>query len=169
MAEALDLKFALQLVGSLTNAQALTTPSDPVNQKYTIPFSNGTAANQGNMLWHDQRTIAASGTENLDMAGSLVSEFGTTITFTVLKGIVVYAATANTNNVDISRPSSNGLVLFAAASDKLAGIRPGGLFAWIDPSAAGLTVTAGSGDLLTFTNSAGSTGVTYDVWLFGEV
>lgn len=79
------------------------------------------------------------------------------------------AAVGNTNNVVVTRPATNGLVLFAAASDALAGLKPGGLFLFTDPSAPGLAVTAGTGDLLTISNSGAGTSVTYDIVIVGTV
>jgi len=45
-------------------------------------------------------------------------------------------------------------------------VKPGGCFVLAWPG-TGLTVTAGTADLITVTNSAGSTGVTYKVILIG--
>lgn len=161
----LSLQVALKLIGSLTNALDLTTPIDPISKDYTFNVGNGTGAGQGNMIWHDQRSVGTSG-EDLDLAGGLTNAFGSTVTFTAVKGILVYASPANSGNVIVSRPASNGLVLFAAASDALAGLTPGGIFLFTDPSAAGLAVTASSGDLLNVDASTGT--VTYDVWIWGE-
>ena len=168
MAEALSLQAVVKLVGSLTNALDLSTPSDSFSKDYTITFGNGTGINQGNMLWHDQSTLAASAAETHDLSGGLTSVFGTAIVFTVIKGLVVYAAPANTNNVQVTRPASEGVTIFLAAGDGLS-VRPGGLFVWIDPTAAGIAIGAGASDDLTFTNSSGGTGVTYDIWIWGEV
>lgn len=168
MAEAVSLQAILKLVGSMTNALDLSTSSDPLSRDYTITYASGTGANQANMWWHDQRILTASATENLDLAGSLTSAFGTTITMTSMKGILVFAATANTNDVQVTRPATNGVPWLIAAGDGIA-LKPGAWVAWFDPSANGATVTAGTGDLITFTNSAGGTSVTYDVFLLGEV
>jgi hypothetical protein len=165
MAESLNLQLIFKLIGSVENALDLSIPVQAINSDYSTTFSNGTGANQGNMFWHDQRTTDSTG-ESLDLAGGLTSAFGTTITFAVVKGIVIRASTSNSTNVVISRPA-NGLVVFAAQGDELAGLKPGGLFVWTDPSAAGLTVTAGTGDLLKVAASSGS--VTYDVAIWGEV
>jgi hypothetical protein len=167
MAIALNtLQVVVKMVGELTNVLDLSLPIDSFDQDYTTTFSDGTGANQGNMLWHDQRSVG-TGSEDLDLAGGLTSAFGTTITFAVIKGILIYAAAANTGNIIVSRPASNGLVLFAAASDALAALKPGGLFLFTDPSAAGLTVTASTGDLLNIDSSSGTS--VYDVWIWGEV
>lgn len=164
MAE-LSLKMVLQMVGSLTSARDLSIPADNFSVDYTKAFSNGTGANQGNMIWHDQRSTDGTG-EDLDLAGGVTSAFGAALTFTAVKGILIVASAANSGNVVVSRPASNGLVLFAAASDALAGLKPGGAFLFTDPSAAGLTVTASTGDLLHVAASSGT--VTYDVWVWGE-
>lgn len=168
MAEAVSLQVIRKLIGSMTQTTDLSTAMDAINRDYSQVYSNGTGASQANMWWHDQRTLTASATEDLDCAASLTSVFGTSITFTSLKGIIVFAATANTNNVNVIRPASNGVPIFLAAGDGIA-VKPGMVFEWFDPSANGALVTAGSGDLITFTNSAGSTSVTYDVFLLGEV
>ena len=168
MAEAVDLKVILKLVGTMTQATDLSSPVDNLARDYTIAYANGTGANQANMWWHDQRTLTASATEDLDLAGSLISVFGTTITLTSLKGVFVFAATANTNNVNVTRPAANGITWRLAAGDGI-GLKPGAWVAWFDPSANGATVTAATADLITFTNSAGGTSVIYDVFLLGEV
>ena len=168
MAEAVSLQVVFKLIGAMTQATDLSSPSDVLSRDYTMAYANGTGANQANMWWHDQRTLTASATEDLDLAGSLTSVFGTTITLTSLKGVFVYAATANTNNVNVTRPASNGITWLLAAGDGIS-IKPGAFLAWFDPSANGATVTAATADLITFTNSAGGTSVVYDVFLLGEV
>ena len=168
MAEALSLNVMLKMVGALSNALDLSTPTDAFLKDYSLTFANGTGINQANMLWHDQRTLTASAAETLDISGGLTSAFGTTIVFTAIKGLLVYAASGNTNDVQVTRPASEGVTLFLAASDGIA-VRPGGVFLWVDPTAAGTAVVAATSDDLTFTKSAGSTSVTWDVWIWGEV
>ena len=134
-----SVSVALDLVSSLD----LRSVTDPIRYGANFSFTNGTGANQANEAFADTRTLAASGTEDLDLAGGL-------------------------NNVQVTRPASNGLVAFMAASDGIA-LTPGACFALIAPDANGIAVTAGTGDLLTITNSAGTTGVTYDIVIVGTV
>jgi hypothetical protein len=139
-----------------------------LDKDYTIAFTTtGAGANAVNRLFTDTRTLSASATEDLDLAGVLTDSFGQTLTFARIKYIVIKAAAANTNSVQITRPASNGLVLFMAASDGLS-LAPGEVFVWVSPGASGKAVTASTGDLLTITNSAGTTGVTYDVIIGGS-
>lgn len=163
---ALTTRITLSAVAELTSALDLATASVPMDMQTTIRLATGTAANQADKIFHDRRTLAASGTEDLDLAGALTDPLGAALTFARIKAVIVKAADGNTNNVNITRPAANGVPLFLAASDGIA-VRPGGLFCWVAPDATAVAVTAGTGDLLTFTNSAGSTSVTYDVVLIG--
>lgn len=170
MAEAVSLQIVQKLLGSMSFALDLSTPADPLSIDASVTFANGTGANQANMWWHDTRTLGASASENIDLAGSLVSTFGTTITFTSIKAIYIKASSANNsaNNVNVARGSSNGFVLFLAVSDGFA-LPPGASALFINPNADGWAVTAGTGDILTITNSAGTNSVTYDIFILGEV
>ena len=92
----------------------------------------------------------------------------TTLTFARIKAIHISAAAGNTNNVQVTRPASNGVPWLMAAGDGIA-LRPGAAMTWSSGSAdaTGVAVTAGTGDLITITNSAGTTGVTYNVVIVG--
>ena len=132
----------------------------------SISLSSGTGSNQANLMFADTRTLSASGTENLDLAGSLADPLGTTLTFATVKAIRVCAAAANTNNVVVGGAGSNTFTgPFADATDKIA-VRPGGCFLWVAPG-TGATVTASTGDILLVANSGGSTSVTYDIIIIG--
>jgi hypothetical protein len=164
---ALSSKLSLHLVSTLTSALDLSTATDVLDYPVTYNLVTGTGTTSGNadMQWSDTRTLTASATEDLDFAGSLTNALGSTQTFARIKAIIVTAAAANTNNVNIIRPAANGVPLFLAASDGTP-VLPGGTFMWVAP-AAGVVVTAGTGDLVTFTNSAGSTSVTYSIIVLG--
>lgn len=163
---ALTSKITLSVVAELTSALDLATASVPLSLTETIRLSSGTGANQADKIFHDQRTLAASASEDLDLAGALTDALGSTITMAKLKGLIVVAASGNTNSVNVSRPASNGVPLFAAAGD-LISVLPGGIFAWVAPGASGVAVTAGTGDLITVANSSSGSSVTYDVVIIG--
>jgi len=154
------------IIATETKTTDLSVATDVLNYNKRIELATGTGSNQADLIFHDQRTLIASATEDLDLAGSLTDQFGTTLTLARIKGIVVTAAAANTNNVNVIRPASNGVPIFLAAGDGMP-VKPGGRFEWWAPDATGIAVTAGTGDLLTFTNSAGTTSVTYDVIIIG--
>jgi hypothetical protein len=162
---------------SVTAELRLTASGHHVNQldlgAADLPFAvsvshslvTGTAAGQADRVFTDTRTLAASATEDLDLAGVLLDAFGQAITFATIKAILIKAAAGNTNNVNVTRPASNGVPLFLAAGDGIP-IKPGYGFGWFG-SGAGVAVTPTTGDLLTITNSGAGTPVTYDIVIIG--
>lgn len=163
---ALTSQITLSADCTQTSALDLVTATVPLAFSQRIRLATGTGANQADKLFSDTRTLAASATEDLDLSGSLADAFGTTFTLARVKAVIVTAAAANTNNVNVSRPATNGVPLFAAAGD-LIPVRPGGMFCWVAPDATAVVVTAATGDLLTFTNSASGSSVTYSVVIVG--
>jgi hypothetical protein len=135
-----------------------------VIKDYTLPNGVGTAGVDG--VFADERTLAASATENLDLSGVLTDAFGSVLSFARIKALIVQANDANVNDVHVGVGAANGLVtLFPTASSHVK-VKPGGLFVWVAPG-AGILVTAGTGDLLVVTNSAAGTSVTYKVIVVG--
>lgn len=163
----LSATIKASITGDLTRAIDLAGASSPLARLVSIAFTDGVGANQANVLWHDQRTLAASAAESLDFAGGgLTDIYGNAISLARIKALGVFPAAANLNNLHVERHATAGIPLFLAASDGLI-LRPGGLFLWADPSAAGIVVTATSGDMLTLTNGAGVNSVTYDIVVIG--
>lgn len=155
--------------GTLSKDVDIGSLSHNVNYAQSFSFANGTSANQANMMFSDTRTLTASSTENLDLAGGLLDPFGTSIVFTRIKGIVVYANSTNTNNVVLGGDATSTFLTWVGAENDSVVIRPGGMICLVAPDATSYAVTATTGDLLMVSNSAGTTGVTYDIVLFGTV
>lgn len=147
---------SIDLAGATSNLQ----------RALALAFTDGVGANQVDLIFHDQRTLAASASEDIDLNGVLTDIYGQSVNFARIKAVLVLPAVANLNNINISRPASNGVPLFLAASDGIV-VHPGGIFLWAVPSAAGVAVTAGTGDLLTITNAAGTNSVVYDIVILG--
>lgn len=158
------LELGMELTGSLDLA------SNVSSLRYTrqLDLTDGSGAGQANKMFHDQRTLAASGTENLDLAGSLTDPLGTTLTFTKIRALLIYAASANTNLVNVGGAASLGFTTWVGDVTDVVKVRPGGLFLLTAPDATAYAVTAGTGDLLTITNSSSGTGVTYDIVILGS-
>jgi hypothetical protein len=159
------VNVTLKIDSMLLKALDLDTATDPLLISILSTLSNGTASGNASQQWHDTRTLTASATEDLDFAGSLTNAFGVTLTFAKIKLILVRAATGNTNDVQFQRATANGVPLFMAALDGIA-LGPGEWFVYFSPT-TGKTVTAGTGDLFTVTNSAGGTSVSYDIVVIG--
>lgn len=165
----LESSMLVQVKADLTSSSFdFTTPSAGLSRAYQVLLANGTAAGQADQIWHDQRTLAASATEDLDLAGVLVNALGATVTFARIKGLLVAAAAGNTNNVVVGAAATNAWATLLNATGTLT-LRPGDLVVAMagQANATGWAVTAGTGDLLKVANSAGGSSVIYDIVLLG--
>lgn len=161
-------RLLVDLAVNMSSALDLGSTSSPLKYIRQLDLANGSGANQISKVFHDKRTLSASGTEDLDLAGSLTDPLGASLTFTKIRLMLIYAAPANTNLVVVGGAGSNGFITWVGdATDKVK-IRPGGLFLATAPDATGYAVTASTGDLLTVANSSSGTGVTYDIVLLGS-
>lgn len=167
MATTLKSSLLLQLDAVYRNVLDIGVPTDTFQKRTKIELANGTGSASADLMFHDQRTIAASSNEDLDLAGVLTNPLtGAAMTFVELRGLIITASSSNTNNVRLIRPASNGVPLFLAASDGI-DIPPGGAFCWFCPADGKVTVTAGTGDLLNVANSSSGSSVVYDVVIIG--
>lgn len=167
----MGLRSSLAIAASATQTSALdlTSASAPVNFSRSVSLGSGTGAGKADRMWTDRRTIAASGTDDLDLVGTaLVDPFGAVVTFARVKGLFISADRTNTNDLLIGAAGSNpwaGL-LNAAGVVRL---KPGGACAFIagDEDATAWAVVSGTGDALRIANSAAGTGVNYDIVIIG--
>jgi hypothetical protein len=163
----LNAKLLIDFDADYTSPLDLSTTENALSFTRQINLASGVGANQADKIFHDTRTLGASATENLDLAGTLVDAFGATLTFARIKGLIVYASPANTNNVLVGGAASNGFINWVGDTTDVLVVRPGGLICSFAPDATAYAVTASTGDLLKITNSGGTTGVTYDVVIIG--
>lgn len=170
MATTLDqFNVTVSIFSQIKSAGDLSFALDRFEKNYIKALTDGTGADQAKNHWHDQRTLGASASENLDLAGGLTNLLGDVLTFTKIKAIFIFAAVANTNDVVIGNAAANAWVgPFGAATHTLA-IKPGGTLLLTAPDVNGYAVTAGTGDQLKVLNGGAGTGVTYDIILVGTV
>ena len=163
----LAITLTSSLIGSLARAGDLASVAGNISNIKEFRFREGGGLNQASLVFTDTRTLAASTSEDLDLAGGLTDPFGATLAFTKIKAIRILAALANVNDVQVGGAAANAFVgPFGASTHKLA-IPPGGMIELVNPTAAGWTVTAATGDLLKIANSAAGSSVTYDIILLG--
>ena len=161
---------SVSILSEIKNAGVLSPGAlDRFEKTYAKALTDGTGADQAKNHWHSQRTLAASASESLDLAGGLTNLVGDVLIFTKIKYIFLFAAAANTNDVVIGNAAANAWVgPFGAAAHTLA-IKPGGHLSLEAPDGNGYAVTAGTGDILKVLNGGAGTGVTYDIILVGTV
>ena len=163
----LTAALKLSCDGVYSNDLDLSVAKDTVNYPLKQTFANGTGLNQINTFWSDRRTIAASSADDLDLAGGLTDAFGNVLTLTKVKGLIISAALANTNDVVIGGDASAAFYAFLGAANDTIILKPGAWFALCNPSAAGYAVTATTGDILQIANSSSGSSVTYDIVILG--
>jgi hypothetical protein len=107
------------------------------NQLWTY----GTAANAVNVIYADTATLADGANTTLDLyaSGSLLDIFKQSLTMEALKFLYIKNNSSDAT-LKVGGGASNDLDIFADTSD-IALIKPGGVFLWADPSAAGLDLT----------------------------
>jgi hypothetical protein len=120
----------------------------------TQAWATGVGLNQFDRLLVDERSVGSSATDSLDFAGGgLTDVLGATWAPARLKFLIL--ANLGPNDIQVVRPS-NGIPIFLAVGDGEQIPLNGVLYkSW--PSAAGVVVTAGSGDLLNVVNTAAGT------------
>lgn len=166
---ALDSKVSLAVVASLTKSLDLANAAVPLSKSYAASLTNGVAAGQADRVFHDQRPLAASASEDLDLAGVLVDALGDSIAFAKIKALIISAAAGNTNNVVVGGAATNGFVSWVGGATHTVTVRPGATLALFAGSAdsTGYAVTAGTADLLKVANSGAGSTVTYDIIVIG--
>ncbi|MET8765473.1 hypothetical protein [Streptomyces sp. NPDC004658] len=164
----LSSTLAVSAFTELTGSSGLGTARLPAGLSRAVTLASGTGAGKADKAYTARRTIAANGTDDLDLAGVLTDAFGNTITYAKVKGLVIAAAAANTNNVVIGNAASSAWATLLNATGTLT-LRPGAVFAAIAGSvdATAYSVTASTGDVLRLANSGGGSTVTYDICIVG--
>jgi hypothetical protein len=142
--------FAAALLAKKIVAGDLSNAKSDAGLSASLAFANGTGDGQASKEFSDTRTIAGSGTDNLDLSGSLTDSQGVAVVFTAIKAIVISAAAANVGNLTVGAGTNPFLWAFGDASDVLV-LKPGGVIALAVPN-TGWPVSAGTADILKIVN-----------------
>lgn len=161
---ALTSKITVALEGLLSKSLDLGNVNAPVNLNKVVSYGDGTADGQADLIFHDQRTLSASSNEDIDLAGILTDAMGDTITMAEVKAIVVVAASSNPALLTVKGASATHANPFDTADAGVL-VPPGGFFAW-NGGTGGLSVTAGTADLINIASGAGDDHI-YDIYLIG--
>lgn len=169
MATSIDnLTIALRIAGLFVNTNDIGNAEHRISYNPSNQFSDGNADNKAEAIFSDTRTISASGTEDLDLAGSgLVDVFGNTLTFTKIKALLIFADGDNANNVLVGGDGLAAWVGWCGDASDIVSVKPGGIFLMTAPKSAGMPVVATTGDILQIANSSSGTSVTYTIIIVG--
>ncbi len=128
-------------------------------------LATGTGASQQDLVWSDATSVASGVPNDHDLAGSLTSELdGTTITMVTVTEIWIENKSTTTGEQLQIGGDANAVPIFGAAADYII-VGPGGCFLWKDPI-DGITVTAGTGDILQVDASTGT--ISYNIRIVGQ-
>lgn len=174
MAKTLRGQWRLNVVWEYVKALDLSNASDAGNRVFpTIPaltagdLTSGTGDYQVDLLWHDQRTLAAT-SEELDLAGSLADAFGDTLTFVEVVALVIAnRATTAGHNLIVGGASSAAWAALFGGSTHTVNVHASGVLAAFAPLDPAYVVTATSADKLKI-DAGGENTVTYDILIAGR-
>jgi len=165
----------------------LSTPKDSGAYHYVMALTQGDGANNGRFHYRARRTLTANtGTDQLDLAGSLTDVYGNALTFVTVRAMLIenkgLPAAGNDGSDDDSWTTAAGQDLLVGGASSNAWqkwlndvanaktrVRSGGVLVLTAP-VDGIKVTAGTGDILeiAWDGSAASGGdIEYDIILVG--
>lgn len=157
----------VEALADLSTALDLASAGAALRYRKGFAWTDGSGLGQANQVFHDTRELAASASEELDLAGVLTNAVGATATFARVKALLVYAAKTNANNVVVGGAASNAFASMFGAATHTQIVKPGGLWLVAADDAVGYPVTAATGDLLKIANSGAGSVVKYDVVIIG--
>jgi hypothetical protein len=142
------------------------TPREDIDLGVDLLLKSGIGANQVDVVFSDQRTIAASGNETLDLAGALANGIGGAAAFAKIKALLIRAAASNINNVVVGAAASNPFLGPLGGTAPTLTLPPSG-FVLLAAPVNGWASADGASDSLKISNSGAGTGVTYDIVALG--
>lgn len=162
------------LTAKLNKITDLSGPNDPLSLTLLMKLSDGTGAEAGDQMWHDQRTLGLGDSDLLDLYGVLTNVYGDTANFAAIRAIILVNRLLNASKLEYGGAASNAWYpMFKHASDIGVVPLPGSTYpAWVlltAPDANGFPVGASSSDIFKIAHGGeGSADITYDIILIGE-
>lgn len=158
----LTAKLSVNLLGNYTDPLDLVTARDILDKIYELSLADGTGTDKGDKQWHDQRTVAASTNDDIEL-DAVVDAFGDALAVAKVKMLFI-KNNSTTQTLTVGAAATNPWQgPFGATNDTIA-VPPSGCLVLFN--GAGWTVTSGSADQLRIANGAGSAAV-YDIVLWG--
>jgi hypothetical protein len=154
------------IVHQSTTASSLMESLSTV-YSYTISSGTGNVA-YVNCLYTKSGTIVAAGTNTIDLYGTVLNSFGSTLNVVRVKGMILCPSNSVGSPV-IFRPSTSGGFTNWTADTSADGVkvRSGGCFAIFAKDTTAYPVTATTCDSLDIVSTA-TNSTTYSLYIFGE-
>ncbi len=164
---AIDLKASLAWLFS--ESLPLSTVIDNAALEFDQSLEDGTAADQADLLWHDERTVAASANDDLDLTSLAMAVFGGSLSISFAKVKVILLVNLSTTSDDRLRLGGAGAAAFSApfADDDDAVLEIGADSPLLLANKKdGWPVTGGSADVLRIHNPSANA-ITYRIAMVG--
>jgi len=158
-AGSISAAYAVQLEKTDDAGTTGTYNASGSNAEFAWSVADGTGANQVDDLAVIRVSLGIGGTGTIDLSGTDTNVFNTAITWAKLKSIMVKADSTNGDTVTVGGGANHVIDAFEPI--------PAGGAAFFAAPSAGLTVTAGTGDIINFTNNDGAATAIVDVYLTG--
>ncbi len=170
MADTLATDLKASLAWLFTETGELTSVHDNAALEFRATFSDGTAANQADRLWYDEREIAASSNDDLDLTALARTLFGNALSMEFAKVKAVLVINLSASSGDVLRVGGAGAgsafaAPFAGDADAQVEVPPDSPLLLVNRG-DGWSVTAGTGDILRVQNTSASP-VSYRIAIIG--
>lgn len=140
-----------------------TATKQNISRNPSLNFTNGNGSSQGNRCFMASYTLAASGTQTLNLTTGLLDAFGNTFAITKLRALLIEHLTTTTSTHITIGGGTNPLFGTKIASLEL--YNGDHLFL---PYKAGYTVSSGSADRILLTNADATNQATVRVTILGS-
>ncbi len=168
MADTLSVDVKTSLEWLFQDIDPLSTISDTSKLTYKHSFADGTATDQADILWYDERTVATAANDDLDLTALTRTVFGSVlmVNFAKVKSLLI---------VNTATAAGEDLTFGAAATNAWTGPFGAGTHTLEVPAASsvllvnrktGWSVANASSDILRIANS-GTANITYRIALVG--
>ena len=157
---ALNAQILLSILAHESDAGDISQTLRATPATYALALADGTGANQAQVVWSDARTIAAGGTDSLNLLSLSDTRDGAAVTVAFSQVKAVYVR--NTHATESLSVGGSTIGAFAGLPAVLARtLPPGGVYLATAPSADGF-----GGSAAQFVAPASE--VTYEIILIGE-
>lgn len=157
----LNTELRVKLSATQTGSSDFGGPNFSPLVELVAQLASGTTANQADILWVDERTLALSANDDIDLYGTLQSAFGTTLNMAEIVALVIInkprasGGTASLGTLTVGVGTNPFLGFLTGTTPAIRAIGPGGALFLFNPDASGLgAVTADTADILRIANSS---------------
>jgi hypothetical protein len=154
VAASFDFTGSVRLVPTWTEPLDLVDVVDKTTISQALSLDDGTAAGEADCYWRDTRTLAAGGTDTLDLSSLPLNVYGGTDTLDIGTLRVVY----------VRNKSATVALQYSVGSETMT-ITPGGLFVWYGTTTFTASPTSAAQEIVI--ENDGASAVDYDIVLVG--